>query len=114
MKLVLLCLFSLVSLNAFAEGEAFSDMSKAVSKKTAERMAGQKAGPVKIIRGNQTGGSCKTASDCIVGCKTGETDVTCVSAKEGNASCVSGKTIPANNLQCTCLTSIYACGYAFP
>ncbi|MGE3260437.1 MAG: hypothetical protein AB7K68_01545 [Bacteriovoracia bacterium] len=106
MKLVLLCLFSLISLNAFAEGEAFSDMSAAVKKKTTERMA---ASPAKVVRGTQTGGSCKAASDCLMGKKKGEADVTCIAKSEGSPA---GSTPPAGQ-ECTCLTSIYACGYAF-
>ncbi|MGZ3685680.1 MAG: hypothetical protein ACXVCI_17600 [Bdellovibrionota bacterium] len=104
---VLLCLFSF---SAFAEGEAFTELSKAVSKKTVERMSTPKLSADMVIKGNQTGGSCKVASDCIVGIKTGEKDVTCISAKEGVPATQAGP----GGLKCTCLTSIFACGYAFP
>jgi hypothetical protein len=110
---VFLCLFSFT---AFAEGEAFTELSKAVSKKTVERMA-KPVGKVtsqNAIKGNQTGGSCKVASDCFVGCKAGESEATCISTNEGNSSCVTSKNPGPGGLKCTCLTSIFACGYAIP
>lgn len=98
---VVLGLFSLI---AFAEGEAFSEMAQAVKKKTVERMTAS----AKPIKGTQTGGSCQKAADCIMGKERGATEATCIAKSEGTAA---NGTVPAGQV-CTCLTSIYACGFA--
>jgi hypothetical protein len=64
--------------------------------------------------GNATGGECQTTSDCLVGCKTLDSEPTCITKKEGNNDCLKNKDTPIGGLTCGCLPDVKRCGYALP